>query len=277
MRYPPLQESDGSERKRIALVVQYRIAAILAGNVVAFSLVGGAALARYLLPAYPLVILIGISTLRRRLREWTWAVLLIAAGFVLALFSNPFGYIPPEDNLSYRNYVILHKEAADYLQQRDPHARVLTAWTATDELTKPFLGYVREPMPVIHVDNFSYDQLELARMAAGQYDLALLFSTKQEPSASLLDRWAWWERMSRKYFGFHRDLPPEVAAQVLGGRVTWERKRGQQWIAVVSFDQVENAELSPTNETRSRRSFRFPCSSWTIWPTLAWSALRLPI
>jgi 4-amino-4-deoxy-L-arabinose transferase-like glycosyltransferase len=277
MRYPPLQESDGSERKRIALVVQYRIAAILAGNVVAFSLVGGAALARYLLPAYPLVILIGISTLRRRLREWTWAVLLIAAGFVLALFSNPFGYIPPEDNLSYRNYVILHKEAADYLQQRDPHARVLTAWTATDELTKPFLGYVREPMPVIHVDNFSYDQLGLARMASGQYDLALLFSTKQEPSASLLDRWAWWERMSRKYFGFHRDLPPEVAAQVLGGRVTWERKRGQQWIAVVSFDQVENAELSPTNETRSRRSFRFPCSSWTIWPTLAWSALRLRI
>jgi len=154
---------------------------------------------------------------------------------------------------------------------------VLTAWTATDELTKPFLGYAREPMPVIHVDNFSYDQLGLARMASGQYDLALLFSTKQEPSASLLDRWAWWERMSRKYFGFHRDLPPEVAAQVLGGRVTWERKRGQQWIAVVSFDQVENAELSPTNETRSRRSFRFPCSSWTIWPTLAWSALRLRI
>lgn len=243
MHYPALQEADRSERRRISLAVQYRIAAILAANVVVFSGIGGAALARYLLPGYPLVILIGISTLRRRLREWTWAVALVAAGFVLALFSNPFGYIPPEDNLSYRNYVILHKEAADYLEERDPHARVLTAWTATDELTKPFLGYVRQPMRVVRINDFSYDQLQLARMASGQYDLALLFSTKQEPSASLLDRWPSWERISRKYFGFHRDVPAELAAELLGGRLTWERRRGQQWIAVVSFDRVENAAL----------------------------------
>jgi hypothetical protein len=241
MRYPALQEADGSERKRISLAAQYRIAAILAANLAFFSVIGGAALARYLLPIYPLVILIGISTLRRRLAEWTWAVALIAAGFVLALFSNPFGYIPPEDNLSYRNYVILHKQAADYLEQHDPHARVLTAWTATDELTKPFLGYVRQPLRVVRINDFSYDQLQFALVASGEYDLALLFSTKQEPSASLLDRWPWWERMSRRYFGFHRDVPPEVAARLLGGRLTWERRRGQQWIAIVSFDRVQNA------------------------------------
>lgn len=241
MRYPALPEKDSSERPRIALAVQYRIAAVLVGELLLFSVLGGAVLARYLLPTYPLVILIGVATLRRRLPEWTSAVGFVLAGFVLSLFSNPLGYIPPEDNLSYRNYVILHKEAADYLQQRDPHARVLTAWTATDELTKPFLGYVRQPMSVVRIENFSSDQLQLARMAAGQYDLVLLFSTKQEPSASLLDRWPWWERMSRRYFGFHRDLPPEVAAEMLGGRMTWARRRGQQWVAVVSFDRVENA------------------------------------
>jgi 4-amino-4-deoxy-L-arabinose transferase-like glycosyltransferase len=254
MDYPALLENDGTERPRIALAVQYRIAAVLAGNLLLFSVIGGAVLARYLLPAYPLVILIGMATLRRRLPEWTSAVALVLAGFVLALFSNPLGYIPPEDNLSWRNYVILHKEAADYLQKRDPHARVLTAWTATDELTKPFLGYVRQPMSVVRVEDFSYDQLQLARMASGQYDLVLLFSTKQEPSASLLDRWAWWQRMSTRYFGFHRDLPPGVAAEMLGGRITWERRRGQQWIAVVSFDRVENAEgQGPALETGMSR------------------------
>jgi len=242
MRYPALAEKDGSERLRITLAVQYRIAAIVVANVVLFSVIGGAVLARYLLPVYPLVILIGMATLRRRLPEWTSAVGFVLAGFVLALFSNPLGYIPPEDNLSYRNYVILHKQAADYLQRRDPHARVLTAWTATDELTKPFLGYVRQPMSVVRIEDFSYDQLQLARMAGGQYDLVLLFSTKQEPSASLLDRWTWWERISTKYFGFHRDLPPVIAAEMLGGRLTWDRRRGQQWIAVVSFDRAENAE-----------------------------------
>jgi 4-amino-4-deoxy-L-arabinose transferase-like glycosyltransferase len=252
MRYPALQEADGSERQRISLPVQYRIAAILAANLAFFSVIGGAALARYLLPIYPLVILIGISTLRRRLAEWTWPVALIAGGFVLALFSNPFGYIPPEDNLSYRNYVILHKQAADYLEQRNPHARVLTAWTATDELTKPFLGYVRQPLRVVRINDFSYDQLQFASVASGEYDVALLFSTKQEPSASLLDRWPWWERMSRRYFGFHRDVPPEVAAQLLGGRLTWERRRGQQWIAIVSFDRVQNATFHHRG-TDSRR------------------------
>jgi hypothetical protein len=241
MRYPALMESDGTERRRIALGAQYRIAAVLCANLVLFSFVGGAVLARYLLPTYPLVLLIGVSTLRRRIPEWKLAVALVIAGFVLGLFSNPFGYIPPEDNLSYRNYVILHKQAADFLQQHDPHARVLTAWTATDELTKPFLGYVHQPMRVVRIEDFSAQQIEFARMAGGQYDVALLFSTKQEPSASLLDRWPWWERISRKYFGFHRDLPPEVAAEMLGGRIVWERRRGQQWAAIVSFDRVENA------------------------------------
>jgi len=242
MRYPALQERDGLERPRIALHLQYRLASILGGNLLLFSLLGGAALARYLLPAYPLVILIGISTLRRRLPEWQWAVALIMTGFVVALFVNPFGYSAPEDNLSYRGYVILHKQAADYLQLQDLHARVLTAWTASDELTKPFLGYVKNAMKVVRIQDFSYEQLQLARGAAGQYDVALLFSTKQEPAASLLDRWSWWEHMSRRYFGFHRDLPPQAAAQILGGRVTWERRRGQQWVAIVSFDRVENAK-----------------------------------
>ena len=241
MHYPSLKEVDGSERPRIALAAQYRIAAIVVAELLLFSTIGGAVLARYLLPAYPLVILIGIATLRRRLPEWTSAVGFIIAGFILALFSNPFGYMPPEDNLSYRTYVVLHKHAADYLQTHDPHARVLTAWTATDELTKPFLGYVHHPMRVVHVEDFSYDQLQVARLAAGQYDVALLFSTKQEPSASLLDRWLWWEQMSRRFFGFHRDLPPEVAAQMLGGRIVWQQKRGKQWVAIVSFDRVENA------------------------------------
>ena len=266
MRYPALQEKDGTERPRIALAVQYRIAAILLANVLVFSLLGGAALARYLLPAYPLVILIGISTLRRRLPEWTWAVAVIAAGFALALFSNPFGYSAPEDNLEYRNYVILHKEAADYLQMRDPHARILTAWPASDELTKPFLGYVRQPISVVRVDDFSYEQLQLARLAAGQYDEALLFSTKQEPSVRLLDRWPWWERMSRRYFGFHHDLPPDVAAAMLGGRITWERRRGQQWAAVVSFDRVENADKSRLDSGEMASCFECSDSNKYIAP-----------
>ena len=271
MRYPALPEKDGTERNRIALAAQYRIAAILLGNLLLFSLVGGAVLARYLLPVYPLVILVGISTLRRRLREWTWGVAFVALGFTLALFSNPFGYIPPEDNLSYRNYVILHKQAADYLGQHFPRARVLTAWTATDELTKPFLGYVRAPMSVVRIEDFSYDQLQVAQMGAGQYDLALLFSTKQQPAVSLLDHWTWWQRVSERYFGFHRDMPPQAAAQILNGRVIWEGKRGQQWAAIVNFERVENAGLRRAAQTAETISgARLPARELSAFSLVGW-------
>lgn len=254
MRYPALQEKDGSERPRIALAVQFRMAAILLAHILTFSVIGGAALARYLLPTYPLVILIGISTLRRRLPEWIWAVAVIVAGFVLALFANPFGYSAPEDNLGYRDYAILHKQASDYLRLHDPHARVLTAWPASDELTKPFLGYVQQPFNVVHVDDFSYDQLQLGRMAGGQYDAAFLFSTKPQPNVSLLDRLPLWESLSRRFFGFHRDLTPDAAAAILGGRVSWERRRGQQWVAIVGFDRIEDADnLAPIGIPRSTR------------------------
>jgi len=146
--------------------------------------------------------------------------------------------------------VILHKQAASRLEERDPHARVLTAWTAIDELTKPFLNYVRQPMSVVRIEDFSYDQLQIGRLAEGQYDVALLFSTKQTPQFSVLDRWSWWERLSRRYFGFHRDLSPDTAAAMLGGRITWEAKRGQQWIAIVSFDRVENAKRAGSDSRK---------------------------
>jgi len=241
MRYPALAEKDASERPRIALAVQYRIAAILLGNITLFSVLGGAALARYLLVAYPLVVLIGVSTLRRRLQEWTWITGIVAAGFVLALFAYPLGFSAPEDNLGYRNYVVLHKEAASRLQAHYAHARVLTAWPASDELTKPFLGYVRQPLQIVRVEDFSYPNLQLATAAAGEFDVALLFSTKPEPGASLLDRWGWWERVSSRYFGFHRDLPPSAAARMLGGQIVWQERKGNEWIAIVSFERVQNA------------------------------------
>ena len=42
------------------------------------AIIGGAELARYMLPVVPLVILIGISTLWRRVRWWRGVVAIIA-------------------------------------------------------------------------------------------------------------------------------------------------------------------------------------------------------
>ncbi len=53
MCQPALLERDGSERPRIAISAQLVFAAVIAAYFVAFSVVGGAVLARYLLPGVP--------------------------------------------------------------------------------------------------------------------------------------------------------------------------------------------------------------------------------
>ena len=137
-------------------------------------------LARYMLPVVPLVILVAISTMRRRLRRWTWYVGIAAAAFVVQLFVPPPYRIAPEDTLLYRDYVLLHKQAADELSKH-PDRVVLTAWPASDELTRPYLGYVKQPLPVVRIENFSAPEIERAAQAVDQFNVAYLFCTKWEP------------------------------------------------------------------------------------------------
>jgi len=237
----PLAEAEDSERPRIAIPTQFAFAAVILAHVVAFSLVGGALLARYMLPVVPLVILICVSTLWRRLPYWPAAIALVAACFVLALFVNPPYRFAPEDNLAWRDFVVLHEDAARHFQRPNYNPRVLTAWPASDELTRPYLGYVPWPARVLRIENFTLEELEAAAQR-NDWDVALVFSTKYEPPrGSLLDRWEFWRRAHQRWFDYHRDLPPALAAQVLAGRLTWQESRGGQWIAIIEINRLVNA------------------------------------
>jgi len=242
MLLPPVNDS-GVERQRIAIPVQVIFLAVIAAYVVAMALIGGAVLARYVLPAVPLVIILAVSTLWRRLRLWSVAVAFIALSFVAAWFWNPPYGFSPEDNLAYRDYVHLHEDAERFLEARHPMARVLTAWPATDELTRPWLGYITRPMQVVRVEDFSLDEVLSAADFRSNFDVALIFSTKYEPAHPLLDRWEAWEKVKTRFFGFHRDLPPAAAAHILGGHVVFSEGRKGQWVAVIELERVEEASI----------------------------------
>src|SRR5271157_4144284 len=160
MTRPPLPERDGRQRPRIPISVQVMFGVVILAHVVALSVLGGAVLARYMMPVLPLVILLCVSTLRRRIRHWSWWIVITCAAFVFALLTPAPYRVSPEDTLLYRDYVILHKLAADELAARYPHARVLTAWPASDELGRPFLGYVKQPLSVVRIENFSPLEIE---------------------------------------------------------------------------------------------------------------------
>ncbi|HSA92572.1 MAG TPA: glycosyltransferase family 39 protein [Terriglobales bacterium] len=238
----PLREGD-QERPRIALGTQMTFAVVIAAYVAAFSVAGGAVLARYMLPAVPLVVIVWVSTLRRRLRHWRALVATVAAVFVAAMFLQPPVPFSPEDSLAWRDYVLMHKRAADYLSQRYSLARVLTAWPGTDELTRPYLGYARIPLRVIALRDFSPPQMAIAARNNALYDVALLFSTKPDPPQNLLRRFPQWERWETHFFDYHRDPEPESAAALLGGHIVYQERRGGQWVAVIEIGRVQNASV----------------------------------
>ena len=242
MTRPPLRDGP-TPRRRIDLRVQLTFAVLILAFITAMAVVGGAVLARYMLTVIPLVILIAVSTLWRRFRGWLWLVGLTCLAFVLALFFNPPYGFSPEDNLAYRDFVLMHEDAASFLEQRYPNARVLTAWPASGEISQPYLGYAKRPLQVVRIEDFSLDEVAGAAEQRSRFDVALVFSTKYDPPRPLLERWRAWEKMKMRFFGFHRDVPPAVAAQILGGRIVFTEKIAGQWVAVIELERVLDASL----------------------------------
>ncbi|MGB6871892.1 MAG: glycosyltransferase family 39 protein [Acidobacteriaceae bacterium] len=232
---PPVTEQDGTVRARITPEHQALFLVVIVTNVMLFSVLGGALLTRYLLPLYPLILLLAVNTFRRRLREWTGLVALSAAAFVVGLFVNPPYRFAPEDNLEYVTVVRLHQAAIGEIMAQVPHPVVLTAWPASDELTKPELGYVTKPVPVVAIDNFSAQEVEKAAYLPEDYNTALVFSTKYDPPHLLLSLGRKNEQLDERYFDFHRDLPPGLIARILGGNVVWREEHKGQWAAVLRF------------------------------------------
>jgi hypothetical protein len=239
----PLHD-DGIERRRIAIPVQIVFLVVVSAYVIVMALIGGAVLARYLLPVIPLVIIVAVSTLRRRVRMWPAAVVVILLAFVAAWFWNPPYGFSPEDNLAYRDYIQLHEEGERFLEARYPMARVLTAWPASDELTRPWLGYITRPMPVVRIEDFSAEEVLSAAEFRSNFDVALVFSTKYEPARPLFGHWRRWEELKARFFGFHRDLPPAAAAQILGGHIVFSEARHGQWVAVMVLEREEMQEAA---------------------------------
>ncbi len=237
----PPQKDNGIARPRIPFWMQAALFSVVLAYLAFMSAVGGAVLSRYMLPVVPLVILAWVSTLWRRVRYWKLIVGAVAVAFVAGLFSNPPYGFSLEDNLAYRDYIVMHAEAARFLAMRYPGARVLTAWPASDELTRPSLGYVAvntsQPFSVVRIDDFTGPQIAVAARERDRFDVALVFSTKYQPQHPLagIENWAWWQRMKENFFGYHRDLPPKEIAHRLGGTVAYHKEVDGQWIAMIAM------------------------------------------
>jgi hypothetical protein len=239
----PIPDADGHDRSNIAASAQRRIFFLLLANALFFSVLGGALLTRYLLPMFPLVLLVAVTTFYRRVPYWQGLAAFSAAAFVAGLFINPPYGFAPEDNLAFAHVIRLHQAGIEELNRAYPGSTVLSAWPVTDELTRPELGYLSQPYDVDRLEDFTAEQITRAGTEPGKYSTALVFSTKYDPASPLFTLGPRSKALDEKYFGLHRDLSPEAIAHQLGGTLVWKREDQGQWIALIRFNRQFEASL----------------------------------
>jgi len=242
----PRTDAEGHERAAIGAPALRRILLLLLVNALLFSVLGGALLTRYLLPMYPLVLLVAVSTFYRRVPLWHAMALFSALAFALGLFINPPYGFAPEDNLSYARVVRLQLAGIAQLNKRYPGSTVLTAWPLSDELTRPELGYLKQPYAVYQIADFTEGQIARAAQEPEKYSAALVFSTKYDPQSTVFTLGQGSRAADERYFDLHHDLPPEAIAEELHGSLVWKKEDQGLWIALIRFNrQFETAVQMP--------------------------------
>jgi hypothetical protein len=191
------------------------------------AIVGGAVLARYLLPALALYY-VWLGEQIARLRGAAGWALVLGAWLVVGWFWNPPYPFPYEDNLAYATFVRLHQAAARALEADRPAGRVWTVWPATDELTRPELGYVTRPLAVGRLEDFS--RASLASLPK-KPETVYLFSREYAPRTN----WAaarLWRRWAARYFGDRPAAAPRAWLKRARAQAWFQRARGGQWVEV---------------------------------------------
>lgn len=219
------------------------IAVLVAANWLAFSVLGGALLTRYLLPVYPLLLLLCVAVWSARTPLWPLFAAATGALFVSAWWINPPTYFAPEDNLAYRDMIVVHQEAIHFVRTHYPEATVLAAWPIAADLVRPELGYIDRPLRVTSIDRFTLPELRKAAEEPENFDTAIVFSTRFASSA--FQRFLRNHPQSRRAREYRatRDLFPAEVASLLGGQVVWQDDRNGEWAAVLRFPRSYQASL----------------------------------
>jgi hypothetical protein len=111
-------------------------------------------------------------------------------------------------------------------------------------LERPELGYTRQPIKAFPIRTFSLEEIEKAAADPGEFDTALLFSTKWAPPPGQADLSRRNRPADARFFDFHEDVRPAEAAAILHGEIVWQPPpRHGEWVAILRFPRIVDAGL----------------------------------
>jgi hypothetical protein len=186
--------------------------------VLSVTLLGGAALERYLLPALPLLYCAIAAALCRFRVGWRTSAAL-AAAMSVCIFLNPPYPFPLENNLAWTDSANVQQHAAQFLAEHYSNAQIATSWPFTDALSRGGFGYVSTPLNVHR----------LSHVGRESADVVVLYSTTWNPRWGLL-RIKWVERALSRYWGYRPEVTGAALGPVLNLRCVGRWERRGQWI-----------------------------------------------
>jgi hypothetical protein len=183
----------------------WRVAwALVALQVVLFSVAGGAMLERYLLPALPIVYIGMIAGWSALPGPWRAAgPVALIAGAAVSNFWNPPYPFPLENNLAFTELVRLHQTAAGYIEEHYPDAEVTTAWPLSAALSRPEFGYVKAARRVREIRDFG--QAAVDGLERAPVDVFVLYSRQWDPPGNLL-RNMLLMKLWRRFFSYEQQI-----------------------------------------------------------------------
>jgi 4-amino-4-deoxy-L-arabinose transferase-like glycosyltransferase len=201
------------------------------------TVLGGAALERYLLPVLPLfyiAVAASLGTIDERPRRIATAVL--AAGLVAGLFINPIFPFPFENNAAFIDFVQLQRNASAYVESHYPASTVTSAWPFPDALRRPEFGYVTRPIAVRGIDNFNP---ETVLGLKGQVEVLVVYSRTWEPKWGAI-RLDWIRQFLTRYYFYKPQVTSEEITKQLGLLPIARWERHGQWIEIYAVSRTPN-------------------------------------
>jgi hypothetical protein len=194
------------------------------------SLLGGAALERYLLPVLPLVYIAMGAAFRCLQPRWRYVgIAALASGLFAGLFLNPPFPFPYENNLALVDFVGLHRGAARFLEKSYPGKTVFTAWPLTQALRNPAFGYVDHAMSAVETSDLHFSTLNA--LDPRSVDVLVLYSRTWEPPWGV-SHWSALREFLSRYYEYEREMTPEEVRQRFGLVPVAREARHGQWIEV---------------------------------------------
>jgi 4-amino-4-deoxy-L-arabinose transferase-like glycosyltransferase len=215
--------------------------AVVAGVAVVQTLVvtvlGGAALERYLLPVLPvfyIAVAAALSTFERNRRRIAMA--LIFAGLISAIFIPPVFPFPFENNAAFIDFVELQRDAAAYIEATYSASTITSAWPFPDALRRREFGYVTRPIAVQGIDNFNPETVLALK---GKVEVLVVYSRTWEPKWGVF-RLDWIREFLTRYYFYKPQITREQIEKDLGLLQIAKWERHGQWIEIYAVSRTPN-------------------------------------